>query len=238
MRVWDINPGYLNHASLLGEHREVHAIFSIVMNGKKGYSSHPETIRWKSCLGALLIRHELLVSEMLLRDFTHSSPAPALPDSPWPDGYLDPPAGQYAILRKKYAGKQKGRIPLPSSVQQLWAQHKYSVLARDPVLYKRIGAETAAAGQPSGYFAVLAELLAKTLCIVPRPGTMRNALEHMWGYVSSPGEGNTLDRHDAGHMISEIRKRAGDRKIRYLLESTALSDLDAFVRIHDSRSNK
>jgi hypothetical protein len=30
MRVWDADPGYLNRQSLLGEHREIHAILSIV----------------------------------------------------------------------------------------------------------------------------------------------------------------------------------------------------------------
>ena len=46
MRIWDINPGYLNRQSLLGEHRELHGIVSIILNIKKGYSKHPETIRW------------------------------------------------------------------------------------------------------------------------------------------------------------------------------------------------
>jgi hypothetical protein len=228
MRVWDINPGYLNNASLLGEHREVHAIFSIVLNGKKGYSAHPETLRWESCLGALLIRHELLVSEMLLRGFSHRSPAPVLPVTPWPDRYIDTPAGQYVILKRKYKGKQKGRIPLPASVQQLWAQHKYSVLARDPVLYKRIGSESATERSPE-FFTGLAELLVKTLCIIPSPGTLRNGLEHMWGYVSSSGEGQGFNRADPARMIREIRKRSLERKVRYLLESTALSDLDAYI---------
>lgn len=230
MRVWDINPGYLNNASLLGEHREVHAIFSIVLNGKKGYSSHPETLRWGSCLGALLIHHELLVSEMLLRGFSHRSPAPVLPVSPWPDRFIDPPARQYAILDGKYTEKQKGRIPLPANVQQLWAQHKYSVLARDPVLYKRIGRETAVEKSPE-YFTGLAELLVQTMCINPEPGTLRNALEHMWGYVSSARDGQEFDRADPARMIREIRKRSLERKVRYLLESTALSDLDAYISV-------
>jgi hypothetical protein len=33
MRVWDVNPGYLNRPSLLGEHREIHAIVSILTHG-------------------------------------------------------------------------------------------------------------------------------------------------------------------------------------------------------------
>ena len=74
MRVWDVDPGYLNRQSLLGEHREIHAILSIVTNNKKGYARHPETLRWKDRLGALKHRHDLVVSEMQLRSYQHHSP--------------------------------------------------------------------------------------------------------------------------------------------------------------------
>ena len=30
MRIWDVNPGYLNRQSLLGEHRELHGIYIIL----------------------------------------------------------------------------------------------------------------------------------------------------------------------------------------------------------------
>jgi hypothetical protein len=46
MRIWDIDPGYLNRQSLLGEQREPHGIVSLIVNGKKGYSRNPETRRW------------------------------------------------------------------------------------------------------------------------------------------------------------------------------------------------
>ena len=34
MRIWDVPAGYLNRQSLLGEHRELHGIYSILTNGK------------------------------------------------------------------------------------------------------------------------------------------------------------------------------------------------------------
>ncbi len=61
MRVWDVNPGYLNRQSLLAEHREIHAVFVVITAGKKGYSRHPETLRWYDKLAALKQRHDLLV---------------------------------------------------------------------------------------------------------------------------------------------------------------------------------
>lgn len=44
MRIWGITPGYLNDKSLLDEHRELHGIASILVNNKKGYAKHPETM--------------------------------------------------------------------------------------------------------------------------------------------------------------------------------------------------
>ena len=45
MRIWDILPDKLYRQHLLGEHRELHAIWSILTKNKKGYSNHPENVR-------------------------------------------------------------------------------------------------------------------------------------------------------------------------------------------------
>ncbi len=74
MRIWDIPPEQLCRNHLLGEHRELHAIWSILTQGKKGYAHHPETLRWKGRQKALFRRHELLVKEMLRRQYQHKSP--------------------------------------------------------------------------------------------------------------------------------------------------------------------
>jgi hypothetical protein len=74
MRIWDISPSNLCRAHLLGEHRELHAIWNIITQGKKGYSKHPETLRWKGKLCALYNRHRSLVDEMERRGYSHKSP--------------------------------------------------------------------------------------------------------------------------------------------------------------------
>lgn len=74
MRIWDISPKKLCRLHLLGEHHELHAIWSIIVNNKKGYSNHPETLRWNGKLKALYLRHEKLVKEMEIRGFNHKSP--------------------------------------------------------------------------------------------------------------------------------------------------------------------
>ena len=140
VRVWDVNPGYLNRQSLLGEHRELHAIVSIIKHNKKGYSRHPETLRWKGFGWALSQRHRLLAAEMNLRSYVDRTPVLLKTQRlKWPEIFVDPPVTQLSILAEKYKNKEQGRIPLPKNVQQLWAQHKYSVMARDNTEYKRIG---------------------------------------------------------------------------------------------------
>ncbi len=74
MRIWDVKPERLCRSHLLGEHRELHAIWMILTQGKKGYSNHPETLRWKGKLKALYLRHDKLVGEMIKRGYNHNSP--------------------------------------------------------------------------------------------------------------------------------------------------------------------
>jgi hypothetical protein len=74
MRIWDLSPEKLCRNHLLGEHRELHALWSIIINNKKGYSKHPETIRWRGKLKALYLRHEKQVAEMKKRGYNHNSP--------------------------------------------------------------------------------------------------------------------------------------------------------------------
>lgn len=74
MRIWDISPDKLCKNHLLGEHRELHAIWVVITENKKGYSKHPETIRWVGKLRALYLRHEQLVKEMMHRGYNHQSP--------------------------------------------------------------------------------------------------------------------------------------------------------------------
>lgn len=73
MRIWDIPPQKLCRNHLLGEHRELHAIWVILTRKKKGYSRHPETLRWKGKLASLYLRHEKLVRQMRKRGYQHSS---------------------------------------------------------------------------------------------------------------------------------------------------------------------
>jgi hypothetical protein len=74
VRIWDLDPASLCDRHLLGEHRELHAIWSILTAGKRGYRHHPETMRWRGRLAALYARHDAEVAEMRRRGFRHASP--------------------------------------------------------------------------------------------------------------------------------------------------------------------
>lgn len=222
MRIWDIGAGFLNDQSLLGEHRELHGIYSIIINGKTGYSRHPETLRWVSSLPALMSRHELLVEEMKLRQFNHHSPLERVADNPeWPNLFIDDPSEQYRLLRDKYVGKKQGRIPLPRNIQELWAAHKYSVMARSPIISKEIG-HAVACGKIS--FSELSAKLVSLMRTPPPQGRLFNALSHMWGYVSgySNSEPGKLTNRE---LLSEIQRQSKKNNVTYLMHSTALSEL-------------
>lgn len=231
MRVWDIPAGYLSRPSLLGEHRELHGLRSILIHGKKGYARHPETLRWIGCLSALAWRHEALVAEMALRGYLHRSAVDeATGRVRWPNTFVTEPEAQFELLRTKYAGRISGRIPLPRDAQQLWAQHKYSVMARDPALYRSLGRRVAVRRVDVSAFATeLVEILRRR----PARGRLVNALEHMWGHVADAA--SAADRAaagaDAGALLQTTQTLARKINEPYLMASTALSELAILVEV-------
>ena len=216
MRVWDLDPGYLNRQILLGEHLEIHAI----ANNRKGYAHRPETLRWKQHRGALCRRHDLGVAEMGLRGYSHRSPALKTGSDLWPSTFLESPGRQFRILAEKYRGRKgpHGRIPLPVNAGQLWAQHKYSVLARDPERYRELGRRVSRMRKGAELDDLAAELVG-ILREAPTPGRLRNAVDHLWGYVSG------LEADSGNPTIAEIAARAMRHRVEYVLHSTALGDL-------------
>ncbi len=106
MRIWDIPPNKLCRNHLLGEHNELHAMWNILTQGRKGYSNHPETKRWKGKLRALFYVHEAIVQEMFARGYKHTSPL----DKKFAKGkrvqdvFVDPVDTQIEILKQKGCG--------------------------------------------------------------------------------------------------------------------------------------
>ncbi len=224
MRIWDLSPGYLNRGSLLGEHRELHGLLVIVEEGKRGYARHPETMRWRGHLGALRRRHDLLVAEMALRGYRDRSPVGRGRTGSWPTAFIDSPAGQITLLQQKYADREGGRIRLPRSNQELWAAHKYSVLARDQAAYRSIGRAVSRLRRGAPLDALALELVE----LLRRPaagGDLENAVLHMWGHVREPRTAPSLAR---------IQRLALERGEPFLVASTALSELAVWLAVRSA----
>jgi len=103
VRIWDIDPALLCRAHLLGEHRELHAIWTVLTQDRTGYSRHPETIRWRGKLPALYVRHDALIQEMARRGYQHGSPLDRglAMGSAVQDLFVDSPDRQIELLRAK-----------------------------------------------------------------------------------------------------------------------------------------
>jgi hypothetical protein len=106
LRIWDLEPERLCRQHLLGEHRELHGLWVILTQDKKGFARHPETARWRGKLKALYQRHEGLVAEMGRRGYRHQTPLPreeavGLAEQ---SEYKDTPAEQVRLLRAKGCG--------------------------------------------------------------------------------------------------------------------------------------
>jgi hypothetical protein len=105
MRIWDVPPRQLCRQHLLGEHRELHGLWNILVKhgGVGGYSRHPETLRWVGKTRALFDRHDLLVAEMTRRGYRHHSPLDrgAATGAQTQDAFIDSLEEQKRLLAEK-----------------------------------------------------------------------------------------------------------------------------------------
>jgi hypothetical protein len=103
MRIWDLPPQQLCRNHLLGEHVELHGIWTILTEGRKGYANHPEVVRWRGKLKALYKKHGKIVEEMQARGYQHNSPLdPDLATGASEQNvFVDPPEEQIRILKEK-----------------------------------------------------------------------------------------------------------------------------------------
>mgnify|MGYP001282604876 CR=1 FL=1 len=231
MRLWDLHPGYLENEALHREHDELHALLAAIASGSENDASSHELINWKGSLPSLALRHALVAEEMLLRGMSHSSPIPYSPsDTPWPASPLASPGEQLALLRGTPSGSSSRRIPLPRSAQQIWRQHKYSVMARDVNAYKEFGPRVARSG-PRDPFDALTGELTSLLWSQPSEGGIRNALLHMWGYLSEhePRLRTRVPEMPLRALAHMIQRGALRHTQPYLLEQTALSELLVWI---------
>ncbi len=241
MRVWDVHPGYLSRTRLLGEHREIHALWVVITEEKRGYSSHPETMRWRGHLGELYRRHELVVAEMALRGYRHKSPLKEVLQKEYrgsregaskgPLLFLDRPCRQFGLLEDKYRGTESGRIPLPGYGYAFWAHHKYSVMARGYGVYKEVSAMSRDKGGLSIHkLGEMVEVVYGILEEGPDPQAFLNSWQHVIGYFKKdlPSLIRKEWLRQVPNQVDALRlmvyEKAREFGLEYIEHSTLLSD--------------
>ncbi|MDY0324046.1 MAG: DUF1722 domain-containing protein, partial [Candidatus Carbobacillus sp.] len=115
----------------------------------------------------------------------------------------------------------------------------YSVLARDTQLYQAFGKRAVHALDETCFFDFARELTA-ILYTPPERGSLKNALEHMWGYVAKEARGEEKiqafqDERAMLATIVTIMHRNRDKHV-YLLQQTALTDLAVWVELLHNQS--
>ena len=133
----------------------------------------------------------------------------------WPRVFVTEPGDQFALLRQKYRGGESGRVPLPLNGQQLWAQHKYSVMARDPEACTAIGRRVARMRRGVVIGPLSLELV-EILRGAPSARRLVNALEHMWGHVSevaTPADRARADRSTTVMLDTIARLATESRRV-------------------------
>src|SRR5262249_52178176 len=112
----------------------------------------------------------------------------------------------------------------------LWAQHKYSVMARSPEEYRRIGRGVARLRGREAMRDLARELVLR-LREAPPIGCAVTAIEHMWGYVRPMATAGELSDALRGPppMLAQTQAIALRERQPYLIASTALSELSVVV---------
>jgi hypothetical protein len=226
MRIWYIHPGYLPFEVLL---REQAALQNYLSDLRGSVSSSPVTVSLSNSF--LKIRHALVRAEVEYRNgLLHSAGSPLhnLTEINLPSNFDSAVVRQFQQLDLSKGREKSGsRLPVPQNVQQLWSQHKYSVMARPPETYKALGQKFAQDTSQEA-FRQAAPVMTRKLYHSPPPGRLHNALQHMWGHVSRYSNEAIEDIDSPYPLIQRIQKLCKENEEPYLTTSTALTELRAW----------
>ncbi len=136
------------------------------------------------------------------------------------------------ILKHKYLNENYGRVKPPINAQEMWSSYKYSIMARDNKLYKEIG-QSLSDRKTREEFEELARILIIELKKGPSKGGIKNALQHMWGYISNSSQIKKSEINDLS--LKELYREIQDcvRKVNepYLMKQTAMSELGIWIDV-------
>ena len=212
--LYEIDPGYLSGTAL---HQQYTLLSDWLHDPQKAHCDN-RLHYWLNYRTALTTLLNLVTSEIALRSTQDPQFHISEGKLNWPQRFEMHPSEQLLELPEE---NTTARIHKPRNEQSLWAQHKYSIMARDQQLYLKLGPAIA---RKEVEFPQLIEELSYCKRLAPSTSNLRNSIWHMWGYVSqwsdiSPGTSELYP------LMKEIQKLAFKHQVEYLLNSTALGDL-------------
>ncbi len=223
--IWNISPMYFSDNDLTDEYRKLNTLLmedAESKNFSKFYLDNRDQLYY---------RLSSISAELMLREIKHPKINASFKLSTLNSPKYDiSPYEQLMILANKYSFKTQGRASLPKNAQELWAQHKYSVMARDVNLYRNIG-RSLAGDKSEERYKELAKILCDELCKKPKEGSILNALQHMWGYVSNFSSIKKTEVKNLSliELLYEIASLVKQSNQKYLLSQTALSELEIWI---------
>lgn len=111
-------------------------------------------------------------------------------------------------------------------VEKLWREEKYAVMFHSQKHYNAIREQM----RYGATFQEIQQLIVDAHSHTPTEGSMRNALQHMWGYfrkIATPVEKEQyetfLQENNVASLLTFLRQLAYKYHVRYLQESTILA---------------
>lgn len=213
-----MHPGYLSRSRLLGQHVEIHAVWSVITGNRDGYSRHPETMRWRENLPWLKQVHDLTAAEMGLRGFGHKSPLEGLAGPSRTLEYVDHPLRQLSLLQEKYREQEGGRLILPRNNREFWQQHQANIYSRGRSIFRGIRPQV----KPGPLGPELLEGVIDALRIPLNMELARDALSLM-----ARAMGLSQGWRDLGEEVLELYRRAREQGYAPVLQASLLTDVMA-----------
>ncbi len=221
--LFDVDAGLLDDEWLAEQMR---LLVGLVSQDRTAGVGSRVPVLWQGHEDALALRLNQLMSEMVLRGKAIPGYLVITSESLlWPALDLRSLVGQLEAVRDRAGAGKHGRIRMPRNDHELWATYKYSVLARNTRAYQNFGQRVASRSVP---VELLWASMINATRVAPSSGGIRNALQHMWGYVSGHATVNP-QTDDLTALANHIQTLAAEHQVSYLLNSTALSELRVWL---------
>ncbi|MEX0605108.1 MAG: hypothetical protein WD623_03015 [Marinobacter sp.] len=221
--VFDVDAGLLDDELLAGQMRLVSGLLNA---DRTPQTDSRAPVAWQGHEDALALKLNQLMEEMRLRGQGVPGNVPVTDEAIlWPTLNAGALAAQLDYLVARVAQDQRGRIRLPKNDHELWATYKYSVLARNTKAYTVFGQRVAARAIAVDHLWLS---MVSASRVAPAKGGLKNSYQHMWGYVSGHSK-LSPQTEDLASLAFDIQTLAVNHQVSYLMNSTALGELRAWL---------